>query len=168
MVKNLDFIHKCFLLHKRGNMSNICSSALDEFKDINFKDRRLNDRFNAIMHTLETSPSGLISKAFVDSKDQKAAYRFLENEKTNYSIMLQSHQERVKERCAGHKIVLAIQDSTTVFLNGAKKASNIGKIGDLNRQYPGLNIHTALLISPQQEVLGISDLQTFNRQLVGK
>lgn len=149
-------------------MSNVCCSILDEFKGINFKDKRLNNRFGAIMQTLETSPSGLISKAFIDSKDQKAAYRFFENEKTTYATMLQSHQERVRERCEGQKIVLAIQDSTTVLLNGARKASNIGKIGDLKRRYPGLNIHSALLVSPQQEILGISDLHTFDRQLINK
>lgn len=52
-------------------MTSVCCSILDEFKDINFKDRRLNNRFSGIMQNLETSPSGLISKAFIDAKDQR-------------------------------------------------------------------------------------------------
>ncbi|MGI0059151.1 MAG: IS4 family transposase [Nitrosotalea sp.] len=149
-------------------MSNICCSILDEFKDINFKDRRLNDRFSEIMHTLETSPSGLISKSFVDAKDQKAAYRFFENSKADYNTMLGSHQQRVKERCKGHTTVLAIQDSSSVLLHGARKADRIDNIGNLKCQHPGLNIHTSLLVTPQQEVLGIADIHSFERQLVGK
>ena len=149
-------------------MTNVCCSILDEFKGINFRDRRLNDRFSEIMQTLETSPSGLISKAFIDAKDQKAAYRFFDNCRTSYDTMLEAHQQRVRERCEGHKTILAIQDSTTILLNGARKASDIDNIGNLNRQYPGLNIHTSLLVTPEHEVLGISHLHAFERQLVGK
>lgn len=149
-------------------MTNDSTSILDEFKDINFKDKRLNNRFNAIMQNLERTPSGLISKAFIDAKDQKAAYRFLENEKTEYEVMLSSHQKRVQDRCRGHKIILAIQDSTTLLLKGARNASGVGRIGDLTREFAGLNIHTSLLISPEQEILGISDLRVFERYLIGK
>jgi len=149
-------------------MTNGSCCIVDEFKDINFKDKRLNERFSEIMQTLETSPSGLISKSFIDAKDQKAAYRFFENEKTNYETMLQSHLRKVSERCESRNIVLGIQDSTSIFLPGARKASGIGKIGDLKSRHPGLNIHTSLLITPEQEVIGISDLQLFDRRLVGK
>jgi hypothetical protein len=141
-------------------------SIIDEFKGINFKDKRLNERFGEIMQSLETSPSGLISKSFIEAKDQKAAYRFFQNENTKYETMLQAHQQRVKERCIGHKIILAIQDSTSIFLSGARKAANIGTIGDLNSLNTGLNIHTSLLVTPEQEVLGISDLHVFDRKLV--
>lgn len=149
-------------------MANNSCGILDEFKELNFKDKRLNSRFDAIMESMEKIPSGLITKTFVDAKDQKSAYRFFENGKTDYEIMLQAHQKRVQERCGKHKIVLAIQDSTSVLLNGAKKASGIGKIGNLKGDYPGLNIHTSLLITPQQEILGISDLSVFERHLVAK
>ena len=149
-------------------MINVGCNILSEFKDINFKDKRLNERFSEIMQTLEATPSGLISKAFIDAKDQKAAYRFFQNERTGYAMMLQAHQQRIKERCKGHEVILAIQDSISVLLHGAKKASGIGNIGDLKREHPGLNIHTSLLVTPQQEILGISDLHTYERQLKGK
>ena len=149
-------------------MSKICCSIADEFKDINFKDRRLDVRFSEIMHALETSPSGLISKSFIGAKDQKAAYRFFNNSKTDYNTMLGAHQQRVKERCTEHTTVLAIQDSSSILLRGARKANGIDDIGDLNCQHPGLNIHTSLLVTPQQEVLGIADIHSFERQLIGK
>ena len=84
-------------------MTAICGDVLDEFKSINFKDKRLNERFGAIMQHFETSPSGTISKAFIDAKDQKGAYRFFENEKTGFNTMLASHQQRVIERCENAK-----------------------------------------------------------------
>lgn len=145
-----------------------CYNVLNEFKDVKFKDKRLNNRFSKIIKTLEKSPSGLISKAFVDAKDQKGAYRFFQNKDTDYKKMLQFHQLRVSDRCQKHKIILAIQDSTSLSLPGAKKVKSVGHIGDLSRQYPGLNIHTSLLISPQKEVLGISDLNVYNRKLCEK
>jgi hypothetical protein len=140
------------------------SSVLEEFKGINFKDKRLNERFGEIMQSLETSPSGVISKAFIAAKDQKAAYRFFQNENTKYQTMLKAHQERVKERCTGYQIILAIQDSTSICLNGARKATDMGRVGDLSSESPGLNVHTSLLVTPEKEVLGISDLHVFDRK----
>jgi hypothetical protein len=147
-------------------MSNHGCSILSEFNCINFKDKRLNIRFGEIMQVLCSKPSGLIAKAFIDAKDQKAAYRFFDNPKTTYETMLTAHQQCVSDRCKSHDIILAIQDTTSIFLPGARKVSDIGNIGDLARQHPGLNIHSTLLVTPKHEILGISDLQIFDRKKV--
>lgn len=160
------FVHYSKLTPFKGSkyMTNDCYGVLNEFKDINFRDKRLNERFTEIMQTLDSKPSGLITKAFIDAKDQKAAYRFLDNKKAAFETMLQSHQQRVSERCRNHKLILAVQDSTSVYLPGARKVSDMSSIGDLNEKYPGFNIHTTLLITPDREILGIADLHAYERK----
>lgn len=153
---------------RRGRMPLNCDNIINEFKDINFKDKRLNKRFGSLMKNLVTSPAGLISKVFVNAKDQKAAYRFFENDKTTYQKMFQSHQQRVRERCEKQPVVLAIQDSSIFFLRGAQKASDMGLVGNLRYSDIGLNIHTSLLITPESELLGISDIHAYDRKPVGK
>ena len=142
------------------------SRILSEFKDLDFNDKRLNNRFQNIMSTLEQNPSGLITKAFNQAKDQKAAYRFLNNANVSYSTMLRSHQKRVNERCKKKNTILAVHDSTTISLSGASKV--VDNIGNLKEGFPGLNIHTTILLTPNREILGISDIHLFDRKLVGK
>ncbi len=138
--------------------------AINEFKGLDFKDSRLNNRFEEIIKKLDTRPSGVITEAFVDAKDQKAAYRFFGNKKVGFSRMLTSHQEQVFERCKNEEVILAIQDSTALHLTGARKADNIGMIGDL--KHPGLNVHTTFLLSASGPPLGIGDLQIYDRKFV--
>jgi hypothetical protein len=92
----------------------------------------------------------------------------IDNDKIAYEKMLESHQKKTSERSKKATIVLAVQDSTTLFLRGTKKVPNIRKVGTLKNEFTGLNIHTTLLVTPEEEILGISDLQEFERKLVGK
>lgn len=139
---------------------------LNEFQEISFRDKRLDERFEKIMLGFGANPSGIISKVFVEAKEQKAAYRFLRNEKITFETMLDSHQKKVKQRSDEADTILAIQDSTSLHLTGAKKVSDIGCIGDLKQNHPGLNIHTSLFVTPKKEVLGISDLQVYDRFII--
>lgn len=149
-------------------MSTFSTCITEEFKNITFGDKRLDKRFVDIMKTLEASPSGIISQTFNDAKEQKAAYRFLENDKVCFQSMLSSHQKSIKGKAEEASVVLAIQDSTVAYLPGAAKVADIDRIGNLRKGHPGLNIHSTLLVIPDKEILGIGDIHCFKRKLIEK
>lgn len=90
--------------------------AMEEMEQANLKDKRLNKRLSKILSDLGNRPNMSIPAACGGSSEMAAAYRFFANEKVTAEGILNSHYQRTRQRIAGEKIVLLVQDTTELDL----------------------------------------------------
>lgn len=135
--------------------------ALSEFGEANLGHKARVKRAVQVSSSLMQSPTSSIPKACGAWAATKATYRFLSNHAVDHDELLSGHIGRTAERCRGHAVVLAVQDTTCLNFSGERRG--LGPLGD-EWQGRGLFLHTALAISHQaHEVLGVLDQHAWVR-----
>jgi hypothetical protein len=83
--------------------------------------------------------------------------------------ILQAHYESTLERLKGEKIVLAVQDTTSLDYSTHPETEDLGIIGrGSQRDIIGLLLHDTMAYSPEGVPLGLVDVQCWARQEIGK
>lgn len=131
-----------------------------------FKDKRLDKRALKLSALLYAGRSISIHEISPTEADQKGAYRFLANEKTEEGILIKTVKERSSYLC-GEKDVLVLQDTSEFNLNNHRnrlqRNTGIGLTG--NNADLGYFMHSSLVLDATDEtVLGFSDIQLWHRQ----
>jgi hypothetical protein len=83
----------------------------------------------------------------------KAAYRFFANEGVDAEAMLASHVAATTGRVAAERLVLAVQDTTSLDYTGHPATTGLGVLNDV--QHQGLLVHTTLVLTPERVPLGL-------------
>lgn len=86
--------------------------ALEEMKQAELNDKRLNARLAEVLSALGERPTFSIPAACGGYAETTAAYRLFDNPKVTFETVLQPHIERTRERIAEQEIVLLAQDTT--------------------------------------------------------
>jgi hypothetical protein len=132
----------------------------EELRTVAMGDKRLNDRFGVLLGQLSDQPTLSIPAACGERKDTVAAYRFFDNEKVDYTKVLQPHIDATCERCQAQPVALAIQDTTEADFT--RKQEKIG--GPLNKDTRwGLYLHPVLMVTPERVPLGLLDAEIWSR-----
>lgn len=136
-----------------------------------FKDKRLDKRASRLSALLVAGRSSSIHAITPNESEQKAAYRFLKNEKTKEQTLISVIKERSSYLCAG-KDVLVLQDTTDFnFINHRGRLqpnTGIGVAGGSDK-WLGFFLHSSLVLDQADEtVLGFSDIQLWHRDHVKK
>jgi hypothetical protein len=152
------------LFKNRVIMNNICQKEIYMGK---FKDRRLDKRASRLSALLVAGRSSSIHEISPSEAEQKAAYRFLKNEKTEESILINTIKERSSYLCSG-KEVLVLQDTTDFNLINHRRRlqpnTGIGSSGGSD-DWLGFFLHASLVLDATEEaVLGFSDIQLWHRE----
>lgn len=131
-----------------------------------FKDKRLDNRALKLSALLYAGRSISIHEISPTEADQKGAYRFLANDKTEEGILISTVKERSSYLC-GEKDVLVLQDSSEFNLdnhrNRLQRNTGIGLTG--NNVDLGYFMHSSLVLDGTDEtVLGFSDIQLWHRE----
>jgi hypothetical protein len=131
-----------------------------------FKDKRLDKRALRLSALLYAGGSSSIHEITPNEAEQKAAYRFLANAKTEENILINTVKDRSRYLCAD-KHVLVLQDTSDINLENHRQRlqadSGIGLAG--NAECLGFYIHNSLVLDATEEtVLGFSDIQLWHRQ----
>ena len=134
-----------------------------------FKDKRLDKRASRLSALLMAGRSSSIHAITSEESEQKAAYRFLKNEKTQEQILISAVKERSSYLCAGRD-VLVLQDTTDFnFANHRERLqpnTGIGVAGGSDK-WLGFFLHSSLVLDQSDEtVLGFSDIQLWHRDHV--
>ena len=135
--------------------------------DGKFGDKRLDKRAAIVSHALMKSKVSSIRRATDDEASQKAAYRFLNNEKVEEKILIDALKQRTGHLSAGRD-VLVIQDTTDIDLSGHKgrllKESGVGPIGNHRKNATGFCLHGALVLDGSgRSILGFSSYHQWER-----
>lgn len=134
-----------------------------------FKDKRLDKRASKLSALLLAGRSSSIHAIAPSESEQKAAYRFLNNEKTDEETLINAVKERSSYLCT-EKNVLVLQDTTDFnFANHRGRLqpnTGIGVAGGSDK-WLGFFLHSSLVLDQADEtVLGFSDIQLWHRDQV--
>lgn len=132
-----------------------------EFASADIGDTRLNARLVAVAEAFLKNPGASVPKAASNWGGAKGIYRFFSNKKVNSKNILSPHIESTKRRIENQRIVLAIQDTSTLDYGSRDHNDDIGPAG--NRYARGLLLHPTLAVTPEGTPLGILDLQIWSR-----
>jgi hypothetical protein len=140
--------------------------AQEEFAFASLGEPRLNKRLVKIATSLAANPGGTLPQAFPDWAELKAAYRFFDNRKVDYSQVIQPHLERTREACREPGEYLIIEDSSVLNYTRHSRTQDLGVVGDGNQR--GFELHSALAVRvegwtleqrPEGQLVGLFDQQ---------
>jgi hypothetical protein len=129
-------------------------------------DERLDKRANKLSAMLYFGRTSSIHEMSSDEAEQKAAYRFLANEKVEETKLIATAIER-SSYLSADKDVLVLQDTSEINLdnhrNRLKRGSGVGLTG--NDKDLGFFLHGSLVLDCATEIiLGYSNIQLWHRE----
>ncbi len=139
--------------------------AEEEFGEAELKDRRRTARLVELARVLGEHPSQSLPEACGDPARVKAAYRFFANEGVESAAMLASHVAATTGRVAGERVVLAVQDTTSLDYTAHPATTGLGVLNDVKHQ--GFLVHTTLAMTPERVPLGLLAQEVWTRDAAG-
>jgi len=136
--------------------------AEEELGGADFGDRRLSQRLVSLAQDFYARPQANIPQACQTRARTKGAYRFLDHPETSMEKVLAPHFEATLSRVRGERVVLAVQDTTTLNYT-AHPATDMGPIGYQAKKGIGLLLHDTMAFNSQGTPLGLMDVQCWAR-----
>lgn len=130
----------------------------EEFEQLDLKDKRLEQRARKLLGDFFSQPGSAIAQACGDWASAKAAYRFFDNERVPRAALLESHRQAALERMKSHRVILAVQDTSSINHSTHPCTTGLGPIGS-HRQHQGLLLHSTLALTPEGQCLGVLEAQ---------
>lgn len=137
----------------------------EELAQADLGDRRLARRLVSILRDFYARPQANIPQACQTRAKTKATYRFLEHPEMTLDKILHSHYEATLGRLRGEKIVLAVQDTTSLNYTTHLATENLGPIDNRPDKGLGLLLHDTLAFNPDGIPLGLIDVQCWARDV---
>ncbi|HEY2945208.1 MAG TPA: IS4 family transposase [Vicinamibacteria bacterium] len=137
--------------------------AEEEFGAARLGDERLTQRLLVMARDFYARPRAQIPQACQSRAKTKAAYRFLTHPKTTMDRVLESHVAATSQRIAKERIVLAVQDTTSLNYSTHPATENLGPIGSRPDGLIGVLVHDTMAFSVEGTPLGLLDVQCWAR-----
>jgi len=138
--------------------------AEEEFAGARLHDERLRRRLYKLGRDFFAQPGVLVPQACGGSEAKaKAAYRFFANDGVDMRALLKGHVEASAKRVREHRVVLAVQDTTTLNYTAHPSTKGLGPINTTSDQGVGLILHDTLAFSTEGTPLGLLDVQCWAR-----
>jgi len=137
--------------------------AEEEFGEAEIGDARLNRRLLTLAQAFYARPQANIPQACQSRAEAKGAYRFLDHPETNMETILEPHYQATVTRMNREKVVLAVQDTTTLNYSAHPLTENLGPIGYSKDRGIGLLLHDTLAFNREGTPLGLLDVQCWAR-----
>ncbi len=135
----------------------------EEWGGIELGDERLDVWLIDTATKLAAQPTAPINQACEDWADTKASYRLFKNEKVTAEKILSPHQARTQARMAGHRLVLAVQDTTYLNYTSHAKTTGLGPVGTREQNQQGVVMHSTLALTPAGLPVGVLSQETWVR-----
>jgi len=135
--------------------------AKEEMDTVDLHDVRLNERAVELLSVLGERPNLSIPAACGGRNEMTAAYRFFDNEKVTFDMVIQPHRERTRQRLAAQQVALLVQDTTEIDLTRPEQVV-IGA-GELDGARSGFLLHVMHAFTPDGTPLGTLWTEIRNR-----
>ncbi len=135
----------------------------EEFGQTDLGDQRRTHRLVTIVGDFYARPQGNIPQVCQSRAKTKATYRFFGHPEITMDKILHSHYEATLERLKEEKIVLAVQDTTTLNYTTHSATEDLGPIGNRLDKGTGLIVHDTMAFNPDGIPLGLMDVQCWAR-----
>ena len=131
--------------------------AKEDWVNVKFGDKRLNDRAIFISNAFLKNPFVSPPKIMKSLKATKAFYRFMNSDKVSHEKLIYTHVKKSKEKLNEHKTILAVQDSMTISLNRNYDIEGLYSVGGRKKDdAKGIVTHNTISVIPYEEY-GIID-----------
>ena len=137
--------------------------AEQEFGETELNDERLNRRLLTLARDFYERPQANLPQACQSRAKTRAAYRFFDHPKAMMDKLLQSHYEATLKRITEEKIVLVVQDTTTVNYSAHPLTEGLGPISPKSQGVVGLVLHDSMAFNLAGTPLGLLDVQCWTR-----
>ena len=113
-------------------------------------------------------PGEHLPAIFPGRAEQTAAYRLLSNDAVTMDHILDSHYEQTVERCQAERLVLAVQDTTTLNYDDLTTTSGLDDLGGGGKGSSGILAHFGVAVNAVGRPLGMYTVETDFRQAEDK
>lgn len=138
--------------------------AQEEFGEAGLNDERLNRRLLTLARDFYERPQANLPQACQSRAKTRAAYRFFDHPKITMDELLKSHYQATVKRIGEEKIVLVVQDTTTVNYSAHPLTEGIGPISPKKAKGAiGLLLHDSMAFNVAGTPLGLLDVQCWAR-----
>ena len=128
----------------------IIEHPAEDFKSVDFGDKRLNDRLHKIVENSTKNSEKSILGSGEGRNDAKGFYRLLGNDRFDFEQLQGVAIGATISRMRG--TVLLVQDTTSLNYNGHKKTEGLGYSSEHVR---GVNLHSCIALNPEGVPFGI-------------
>jgi len=150
------------LQHKQAPV-NPCDWVEEELSGATFYDPRLMGRLLELTRNFYGSPLKNIPQSCGTIAKIKAAYRFFKNKRVTMKRVLHPHVQSTVERIKKHKVVLSVQDTSSLNYTSLHETEGLGPIGTGKSSAKGLLLHDTMAFTPAGVPLGLLDAQIWSR-----
>ena len=147
---------------RRGGELAASSWAQQEFASARC-DRRVRRRVASVAEAFYAQPQANIAQACGSRAKTKAAYRLFSHRKLSLTGLLAAHATSTVERMRAHRVVLAVQDTTTLNYSTQLATEGLGPIGYRKDRGQGLVVHDTVAFSAEGVALGVLEAQVWAR-----
>ena len=137
--------------------------AETEFATVDLGDARRHKRLLTLARDFFVQPRANIPQACGSRAKTRAAYRFFQDENNTMDKILAPHYETTLSRSQPEKIVLVVQDTTTLNYSTHPATQDLGLIGAKQDGPVGLIVHDTLAFNLEGTPLGLVDVQSWAR-----
>lgn len=137
--------------------------AEQEFSGAALGDERLKQRLLILARDFYARPQASVPEACQTRARTKAAYRFFDHPETQMDVLLSSHYEATRQRVAVEKVVLAVQDTTSLNYSTHPDTEDLGPIGSQKEGIIGLLVHSTMAFNREGTPLGLLQVQCWAR-----
>jgi hypothetical protein len=137
----------------------------NEFKNIDFGDKRLRDRFFSMTNLFFRKPDETINKTIINFAQKKGTYRLFSNKNFSSDKILIEHRNATSVRLKNESTALMIHDSSFFSFNSKRSIKGLGNIGGKvgEQDTHGFIGHYSLAVNPNDVPLGVMGLSTWSR-----
>jgi hypothetical protein len=137
--------------------------AAEEFGAVALGDARLHQRLLTVARDFYARPQANVPQACGTRARTKAAYRFFAHGDVTMNALLAPHQAATAHRMARERVVLAVQDTTSLNYSTHPATAGLGPIGTRVAGPVGLLVHDTLAYTVDGVALGVLDVQVWAR-----
>ena len=137
--------------------------AEEEWGNASLGDTRLVQRLISLGRDRYAHPQANIPQTCGSRSKTKAAYRFFDHENATLQNLLEPHVEATTKRVAKEKVVLAIQDTTSLNYGTHPATEGLGPITNIPAGVAGLMLHGTLAVNTDGTPLGLLAAQCWAR-----
>ena len=137
--------------------------AEEEWGHASLGDNRLVQRLIILGRDRYAHPQANIPQTCGSRAKTKAAYRFFDHERATLQNLLLPHIKATTKRVNREKIVLAIQDTTSLNYGTHPATENLGPITNIPTGVAGLMLHGTLAVNTKGTPLGLLAAQCWAR-----
>jgi hypothetical protein len=138
--------------------------AEEEFGMAKLGDKRVNGRLLILARDLYDRLQANIPQACQSRAKTKAAYRFFDHPRVNMDKILEPHYKTTLSRISEEKVILAVQDTTSLNYSAHPLTSDLGQIGSSEDGAVGLELHDTMAFNLEGTPLGLLAVQCWARK----